>query len=194
MLKIALVLRRWHVDGRRPSGGKIRSFNHELVKLHDKLVEECKAGPQTDLNHHWQGLVREDLDWMHQDEDCRLFVQALASFAGEGRYYHLNRVLSLPSDGKGAEDIMTKLENHLASKRGIRPPEDFRASLDPYYHQVGTEITALARRYHRALARLFHAGLLGGVGRQFAAGTLWDTVFLTDEQLRAAVESTPLPR
>lgn len=183
LLKIALYLRRGEVRGKRPKGTKIRAFKHNIQEIHRALLEECKAGPQPNLNDMCHRLVAEDREWLTKNPLAAKFIEVLEAFGSESRYHHLNRVLGLDSETKDATDLMTELENDVGEAYSIHPPRALDASLDPYYREVSRHIVGLSRRYYRAIARLFLYEYLGSIGGQLSAGPMFELAMMKDHEL-----------
>lgn len=183
LLKIALFLRRWEVAGRRPSGKKIKTFQHEIRRLHEALLSQCASGPQPVPNSLAQHFVEEDREWLRGDPLALKFVDVMHAYATEGRYHRLNQVLGIESRGEDAADLMTELENMVAKENGIKPPEEIAASLDPYYRELSRRIMAMARRYYRAIARLFLYRFMGPFGLQLSATEMFEVARLKDHEL-----------
>ena len=184
LLKVAIYLRRWEVAGRRPSGSNIiKTFQHDIRRLHEALLSECESGPQPIPNPLAQRFVEEDREWLKLDPLGLKFVDTMTGFATEGRYYHLNQVFGIKPEGEDATDLMTRLEKLVAEEHGIEPPVDMTASLDPYFRAVSQQVIAVARRMYRAVARLFAYGFMGDLGRQLSADNMLDLAKMRDSEL-----------
>ncbi len=183
LLKVALYLRRWEVSGSRPPETEIRSFQHNLRRLHEALLSECASGPQPITNSLARRLVKEDREWLKGDPLGLKFVDVMTAFATEGRYHHLNEALGIESKGRDATELMTELENMVAKEYGITPPKEIAASLDPFYGELSRRIMALARRNYRAVARLFAYGFMGPLGTQLSSSQMSELGVMKDHEL-----------
>lgn len=125
----------------------------------------------------------EDIAWLTQDPLAQAFREMLESFAGPGRYYHLDKAEGETPKGSDAKSLMTALENKVAKTYGFDVPPDFQQSADSYYAETSRQIIGLAQRYHRAIARLFVYGFMGGLGTNLSAGPMHHLACLRDDDL-----------
>lgn len=182
LLKVALFFRQWAIQSSRPIGEPFRRFGHRIRAMHDRLQEQRAEPPVPDLTPFVAAQMAEDDAWM-QSPLALAFVDALDEFANGGRYHGMDRMLGMARGTRDATDLATKFENQVAEAYGIRPPADLTASLDPYYAELSAAIRGIARRYYRAVARLFFHGYLTWAGKRMSSGHMFEVALLRDERL-----------
>lgn len=174
LMKAALLLRRWEVNGNVPAGRKIRALRHDVSKLRQEFVQECFADDSMLANEIVKKQFAADKQFLEGDHLFDAFIQTLSAFGTDGRYYHLNVALALNNASRPPDEMAKELERKVADAKGISPPKELTDSLDGYYRELGNQINVLAERLHRAIARLFLWGVLGSRGKQSSAADLQD--------------------
>ncbi len=178
LMKITLCFRVHAETGRFPPTSYLKRHGHSLDSLLGQIQATCVSG-----RCEATPIVREDLDFLTQDEHLQRLIHVLSRFGEATRYFNLNVVTGKSPSTDSPDREWERLETEiLQDTPGWEERMRSGMDLDDTYSKINQEIASKLERFARALARLYTHGDLGPLARQWGNPVL-DFAILKDEDL-----------
>lgn len=178
LAKMVLVLGHLEQRNELPSTGRLRNIGHDLVELVDSVVRLADEAGYADS----RPAVREDVEFLRDDELFRLLLAAMSYLNGGGRY----RFLDVLTGGDWEHPHFAwfdPIDRHL---RQVHPNIGHEEAHDGGLEELTSRRSRLViesiQRGARALCRMFTLGLLGDNGQQLS-GMVAPFLYLRDDEL-----------
>ena len=169
-------------EGALPTRKQVQDqFRHDLTKMLDEIVEECRR----DDTYIARPAVQGDIDFLTNDEHWREMLSVLSDLCSGGRYHDLDTMLDGQSAWQSPMDRWQSLEMTYCrtDPRWLGLMESNAASFQrQWYPALAAKQTETLQRTARGVARMWTLGPARAHGQRLS-GVIGRFLFIMDDDL-----------
>jgi len=149
---------------------------HDLDKLKNNILRSY-------FSIHGVPVLKEDCDFLSNDNDLEKLIYLLSEFGKYARYYNLDVVTSAAKPSIDVKSIWEEYESSIVTSNPelLKKFEDFEFQKE-MLDSIQREIIIKLEKFVRAISRQFTIGKLGDKAKQFSS-VFYSFINLRDEEL-----------